>query len=247
MRPALRLVLLTLALAACSRLPFVERAAPVEGGQTAAAESDVARTAPKEKDDEPTQVFDEATRQASLKKRFPGSRVIDLVRILQWTEPRVGACWTESLPPWEMKIEATYATGGKKASAAGLEDLKKQGWLGLYRTPNGSGFERRAPFDELDLTVATEYACRCIADPNGKPTETRLPIRMRLRWQGAGQMPELAASTLRDGKREGLKVAFAPGHLLAYEFPVSGPFPAGKPGTCGGTMAAYLLSDPAMQ
>jgi hypothetical protein len=236
------LLLLLLGVAACSRLPFVERAAAPEEPQ-----SDIARTVPKEGEDEATQVFDEKTRQAALAKRFPGSRAVDLVRVLQWTEERTGACWTEARPPWEMRIEARYEAGGKENSAASLEDLKKQGWLALYRTPNGSGFERRASFGAIDLTVATEYACRCIADLSGKAAETKLPIRLRMRWQGKGKMPELSASTVRNGKKEGLKVAFAPGHLLAYEFAVTGSFPAGRAGKCGGTIAVSLLSDPPMQ
>ncbi|MGH7856801.1 MAG: hypothetical protein ACREQY_05675 [Candidatus Binatia bacterium] len=242
MRPTRSLLPLLLAIAACSRLPFVERAAaPAEPAR------DIARTVPKEGEDEPTQVFDEKTRQAALAKRFPGSRAVDLVRVLQWTEERTGACWTESRPPWKIEIDATYEVDGKKHAAASLEDLKKQGWLGLYRTPNGSGFERRASFDGIDLAVATDYACRCIANASGKPAETKLPIRLRMRWQGKGKMPELSASTVRNGKKEGLKVAFAPGHLMTYEFPVTGSFPGGRPGKCGGTIAVSLLSEPPMQ
>ena len=226
------------ALSACS---LVRRSTVAESPP---AGRDVARSQPG-KDDEPTKVFDEATRNASLAKRFPGARSIDLVRLLAWTEERSGACWTEAPPPWEMKIDARY-TVERDEHATTIEELRNQGWLTLYRTPNGAGFERRAAFRSLDLTVSTEYVCRC-ASGTSAIVEDKTPVRLRVRWQGEGKMPEVSAATEKDGRRRGLLVSFAPGNLLSYEFPVRASYPGGHGGTCGGTIGVSLLSNPPMQ
>jgi hypothetical protein len=242
MRKAFLLLPLAAALAACSALDFIK------GKRAPTAEPyDVSRTSPKKSDDEPTKIFDEATRRAVLAKRFPGASSVDLVRVLQWTEDPSGACWTESPPPWEMKIEASYVAERKSLTAASLEDLKKQGWLGLYRSPNGMGFERRASFQSIDLTVDTGFTCRCITGGAAAPEELTVPLRLRFRWQGKGKMPEVSAAVERGGKKEGLPVAFAPGHLMTYEFAVVDTFPGERAGKCGGTMGLSLLSTPPMQ
>lgn len=240
MRPVVVAALLALSLGACS-----PRRPPAPA--TAEAPRDVARTEPG-KEDEPTQVFDETARGAALAERFPGARTLDLVRVLSWTEDRAGACWTESPPPWETKVDARYrVAGGGEETAASMKELRRQGWLTLYRTPNGAGFERRAPFRSIDLTFETTYACRCVVGVGGAPIERKIPLRLRFRWQGEGRMPEVSAATERDGKKEGLLVAFAPGNILSYEFPVRAPFPAGGIGTCGGTVLLSLLATPPMQ
>ena len=219
---------------------LVRRSADHESAPT----RDVARTQPG-KEDEPTRVFDEETRNASLAKRFPGAKSIDLVRVLSWTEERSGACWTEATPPWEMKVDVRYTIRSAERATT-LDELRRQGWLTLYRTPNGTGFERRAAFGAIDLDLATEYACRC-ASGASSTVEEKIPVRLRLRWQGKGKMPEVSAATEKDGQRRGLLVAYAPGNLLSYEFPVRAKYPAGHGGTCGGTLAVSLLSDPPMQ
>jgi hypothetical protein len=209
---------------------------------------DIARIEPRKGEDPATQVFDEATRRAALEKRFPGSQRIDLIRILEWTADRAGACWTETKPPWETGVDARYEVAGDRDQrAASVRELRDQGWLGLYRTPNGSGFERRAEFRAIDLTVATEFRCRCSVGTAGAVDEKKLPLRLRFRWQGKGKMPEVSAAVERDGKKEGLPVAFAPGHLMTYEFAVVDSFPGERAGKCGGTIALSLLSTPPMQ
>lgn len=229
--------------AACASLPLPRRTPPVES-----REPDVARTEPRTAEDPATRVFDEATRQAALAKRFPGSDRIDLVRVLQWTEDRAGACWSETPPPWENRIDVRYeVAGAKEKIASGIRELKEQGWLGLYRTPNGSGFERRAEFRSIDLTVSTEVRCRCSIGAKATVEEKKRPLRLRFRWQGKGKMPEVSAAIERNGKTEGLPVALAPGHLMSYEFAVADSFPGERAGKCGSTIALSLLSDPPMQ
>jgi len=232
-------LLLLSVLAACAGL----RKAPPPAAEATSAR-DIARSEPG-KEDAPTRVFDDATRRASLAKRFPGAQSIDLVRFLAWTEERSGPCWTEAERPWEMKIDARYVVGSEE-HAASLEELRRQGWLALYRTPNGAGFERRAPFESIDLTLSTVYACRCATGSSGTQ-DSKLPVRLRLRWQGKGNMPEVSASAEREGKHKGLLVSFAPGNLMSYEFPVRASYPGGRPGSCGGTLSLSLLSTPPMQ
>jgi hypothetical protein len=238
----LALWLVGLVFAGCSHLPGAKPEPPPSPAH------DIARTAPKRGEDTPTQVFDEATRRAAMEKRFPGSDTIELVRYLQWVDERAGACWSELSKPWEMEIDATYELAkGSRETAHGIEELKAQGWLGLYRTPSGSGFERRGTFRSLDLTVSTELACRCMVGSKPEVEEKKLPVRLRFRWQGKKTMPEASATLVRDGRAQGLKGAFAPGHLMTYEFPVKDVFPGDRGGRCGGSVAVTVLSDPAMQ
>ncbi|MGH7899709.1 MAG: hypothetical protein ACREQQ_17270 [Candidatus Binatia bacterium] len=229
---------------ACGSLSPPWRKRPAE-----APARDVARTEPREGEEEPTKVFDEATRRAALEKRFPGSQSVDLVRVLTWTADRAGACWSETPPPWEIGIKVRYdvAESRGETAAAGIKELREQGWLALYRTPNGSGFERRGEFRSIDLTMDTEFRCRCSVGTVGAVEEKKLPTTLRFRWQGKGRMPEVSAAVTRGGKKEGLPVAFAPGHLMSYEFPVVDTFPAERAGKCGGTVALSLLSTPPMQ
>ena len=244
MRPDQLTFALVALLAACGSLPLLGRKPPAE-----APVRDVARTEPRKGDDPATQVFDEATRRASLEKRFPGSERIDLVRVLEWTADRAGACWSETPPPWETGIDARYEVAGERGAnaATGIKELRQQGWLGLYRAPNGSGFERRAEFRSIDLTVTSELRCRCSVGTVGKIDEKKLPLSFRFRWQGKGKMPEVSAAVERGGKQEGLPVAFAPGHLMSYEFAIAESFPGEHAGKCGATIALSLLSTPPMQ
>jgi hypothetical protein len=228
-------------LAACATLG-------IRGAETSKAERppDIARTEPGRGEDEPTRIFDEKTRQAKLAERFPGAHAVDLVRFLAWTDDASGACHTEMAPAWETKVDARYRLAGKaERTATSFGEMKDQGWLAVYRSPNGKGLERRGSFESIDLTLTTEYVCRC---PGSEaPAEKKVPLRVRLRWQGKGKMPEVSGAIVgADGKKEGQKVVFAAGSLLTYEVPFHVPYPAGGGGSCGGVAALYVLASPPM-
>lgn len=230
-------VSLAAVLAACSCVPW-SRPAPERAPE-------VVRTEPDRPQDEPTRVFDEATRRAELVKRFPGVDGIDLVRFVSWTDEKSGACWSEAAPPWETKIDARYRLrGARETTASSFADLKEEGWLPIYRSPSGTGLERRAAFDAVDLTVTTDYVCRC-KPGQAAPEETRVPLRVHLRWQGKGKMPEVSGALVDgDGAPQGAKIVFAAGSLLTYEVPIRVPYPGGRPGSCGGSIALYVLASP---
>jgi hypothetical protein len=207
---------------------------------------DLARIEPREGEDAPTQNFDESKRNEALAKRFPGADTIDLVRVLQWTNERSGACWTDSAAASEVRLDARYRiAGGKELTAGTVKELKDQGWLVIYRAPNGTGFERRAAFDSIALELTTEYGCSCRTGSGVKPERETTRLRVRFHWQ-KGKMPEASGAILKsDGTKQGLKIGFAPGNLLTYEVPFGSAYPNGTAG-CGGSVAVYALAAPPM-
>lgn len=177
-----------------------------------------------------------------LAERFPGLESVDFVRLLIVSEEREGPCWTQVSPPWETTLDVDYAIAGKKSSGSGFQQLKSQDWWPTYRAPEGRGIERRAKFSAIDMTVATNVACRCavrsgVADGDAKSLE------LRFRWV-KGQMPEVSASVTESGNRRGLAPATTFGHLLTYDFGARGSFPNGTAGLCGAHLILSLLADP---
>jgi hypothetical protein len=201
-----------------------------------------------EKEEErPTPVLDDAERQRLTKQRFPGASELELVRVVFWPEERSGVCWTEIDPAGKMPLEVRYTVGadGKEKSGSSFRELREQGWLGIYRTPAGTGFERRADFRMVDLTVTPEFRCRCFATEKAEEG-SHIPVRVRFRWKGPGNMPEVSARAGERAGATGLKAGFSTGNLFTYEFPVVGSFPDDRPGRCGGNIVLSLLLQPPM-
>lgn len=204
-----------------------------------------------EEEERPEPVLDWETRRDALKKRFPGADRVELVRLLVWPEPRTGTCLSRVVPLRERPLTASYALRGflgqrSELGAGSLGELVDQGWTGTYRTPVGTGFERRAEFAAFDVTLDAAIECRCTGARGqeiGDPAEATI----RFRWTGPGAMPEVSGTTRRNGKPTGMPVSFSPGNLFTYELDLRGRYPAGRPGRCGGTVRLTLLVAPPMR
>jgi hypothetical protein len=204
--------------------------------------------------DEPESLLgvDPRVRARNLAKRFPGVRKIDLVKVVISTRERRGPCWTDVSSTEETGIEASYAiegeTNGRRATSPA--DLEAQGWRRVYRTPEGKGFELRAPFRSVDLTLDTGFTCVC---SRTEPTAARdllegdrRSVRLRLRWT-AGSMPEVSARTTNGTGASGLRPTLTSGDLFGWEFETEAPYPGRNVGRCGVRIDLGLLLDPAIQ
>jgi hypothetical protein len=210
-------------------------------------DEEIARVEEVDEDEQPPAVFDPEERRRREKQRFPGLDRLDFVRFLLWPAEPSGPCWSQIDQIRDMKIEARYEVGGKwrAQQAEGIHELRGQGWLALYRTPAGTGFERKAEFESVDLTIQTAYACKCNLSADDQ-RETRLPVRLRFRWTGKGALPEASGRIVRDGKTVGLPMGIAPGRLTEYEFSVREAYPFPQPARCGGTMSVQIFGEPPM-
>jgi hypothetical protein len=207
---------------------------------------DVSRITLDEEDEREMAVFDEKTREKLVRKRFPGARSLDLVRVLVWPNSPAGPCWTVLRSPKEMPVEGSWTVaGGGRNESSTIADALESGWTGIYRTPAGTGIEQRADFRSLDLTLDTGYTCFCHAG-KGVTEGRTVALAVRIRWAGAGKMPEVG---VREGAAKtgtGLAASFSTGNVLAYEFPSKTRYPLDRAGTCGATVAVSFLVEPPM-
>lgn len=180
-------------------------------------------------------------RERHLAERFPGAKQLDLVKIVTWSEPRAGACWSEAPALDRAKIDVRYDVGGGERHATSLAELAKQEWTQVYRSPEGAGFERRARFRSIVLDLAGDLVCACA--PSGAVQQETIPVELQLLWS-EGKMPAVGAKVARGSRSTGLTPAITVGSLVTYDFPVTAAFPGGAPGFCGAHLALTVLVDP---
>jgi hypothetical protein len=204
---------------------------------------DLVRIAPTRKEGgEELRRPDPAQASRDLAKRFPGLESIDFLRVLVAPEEHTGRCWPKVPPPWETKIDVDYSIDGKRRTASGVEELKKQGWWPTYRAPEGQGVEQRAPFDAVDLRLATTLTCECTASEGVRQGDAE-PVELRFRWRKS-QMPEVSVSVETGGRASGLSPAITYGHLLTYDFEAKGAFPIAGAGRCAAHFILSILAEP---
>ena len=198
-------------------------------------------------EEQPEAVLSEEERTKLIRKRFPGLERLDHVRVLLYPDERRGPCWAEVAPPEDLRVTAKYDvagwTGGAR-EAHSFAELREQGWRGIYRTPAGMGFERPGELDSIDLTVDSAILCTCRVGSQGTLETVRRPVRMRLRWQGKGHVPEVSGRSIRGERSVGLQAGIASGSLLAYEFAVKEEFPKPQPQACRARFSLQLRIEP---
>jgi hypothetical protein len=187
---------------------------------------------------------DPRTRERDQAKRFPGVEAIDLVKVVIAPLERSGPCWTAVSSSDETTIEAHYvlAEDDEDRSASSFADLDRQGWQGVYRSPSGIGFERRASFRSVDLAATTALTCSC-ATRDGTRRGDRRAVTLRVRWS-EGEMPAVSTTSRDGGAGESLRPTLTSGSLFGWEFTDERKFPDGYQGRCGVRVDLYVLATP---
>jgi hypothetical protein len=194
--------------------------------------------------DRPPRPDDPQARKRHLAERFPGVRDVGLVKVLAWPEPSQGMCWSELTPVHRSGVSLEYSTGwlGRRRSIGTFAGLLEDGWIQVYRAPQGEGFERRDDFREIDLVWETDLRCLCAPEAKILSGDSQR-LQLRLRWT-KGRTPEVGATASRNGTTEGLIGSVTAGRLPVYEFAASGRFPNGQTGNCGAHLWLALLIEP---
>jgi hypothetical protein len=190
-------------------------------------------------------LHEDTGRDAKLRERLPGAKVLRLVKLVRWPERTPGPCTADfGVEKNESRMDVSYRVDGKqqKLESVSFSRLAKEGWLTAYRTPAGVGIERAGDFEAIDLTARETLVCQCFDRKRERSTH---PVVLRLRWS-AGEIPAVSAGVDHDGKLDGIKPAITVGRLVTYEFPIAEAFPGDRAGTCGGKIQLTLLIDPPM-